>query len=64
MLVDHAARGLGRLALEPAAKGAPAARSTFWLATLGLVRPIPDPDGTVVWQARQSAPLLLLITRK
>ena len=64
LLVNHPARGLGLLVAEPAAWAVPATRSPVGLATLGLVSPIPVPVGTAEWQARQSAPLVLLITRK
>jgi len=63
MLVDHPPRGLVLAVAELVARGVPAVRATLWLAVWGL-RPIPDPVGTVLWQAVQSAPPLLLITRK
>jgi hypothetical protein len=64
MLVDHPASGLVLLAAVLAAKGVPSASNAFWFATFELVRPIPDPVGRVLWQARQRALLELLIARK
>jgi hypothetical protein len=42
----------------------PAALAALCRASRELVRPIPDPVGTALWQARQSALLELSITRK
>ena len=45
-------------------KRRPTTAMVLWLASRELLKPIPDPVGIVLWQARQSALLELLITRK
>lgn len=63
MLVNQPARGFGLCALLVEARDVTPDRSALWPA-VSVVRPIPVPVGTGLWQARQSAPLVLLITRK
>ena len=62
-LVNHPASGFVLPAVELAVSGAPNARIVPWDASSAFARPIPDPVGVELWQARQRALLELSIAR-
>ncbi len=64
MLVDHPVSGLGLLVAALPASGVTAICAVRAVLVSALARPMPDPAGIALWQARQSALLELSIARK